>query len=169
MLVINALSSKYPLGELLDFLQIARSSYFYQHKVFLQDDKYVAIRQRFKQLFEQNYSCYGYRRLKAELADEGINISEKVVPRLMNEEGITVKVTRHRKYNSYAGEITPAVPNLLEKNFNAVQPNTKWLTDISEFVIPAGKAYLSPLIDCFDGQVISWSIGTSPKKLSKIS
>jgi transposase InsO family protein len=41
-------------------------------------------------------------------------------------------------------------------------PNEKWLTDITEFQIPAGKVYLSPMIDCFDGLVISWSIGTSP-------
>ncbi|ACC76430.1 IS3 family transposase [Paraburkholderia caribensis] len=38
----------------------------------------------------------------------------------------------------------------------------KWLTDITEFQIPAGKVYLSPLIDCFDGLVVSWSIGTRP-------
>ncbi len=40
--------------------------------------------------------------------------------------------------------------------------NEKWLTDITEFQLPAGKVYLSPVIDCFDGQVVSWSIGTRP-------
>lgn len=38
----------------------------------------------------------------------------------------------------------------------------KWLTDITEFHIPAGKVYLSPIIDCFDGLPVSWTIGTSP-------
>ncbi len=38
----------------------------------------------------------------------------------------------------------------------------KWLTDLTEFQIPAGKVYLSPVIDCFDGLVVSWSIGTRP-------
>ncbi len=38
----------------------------------------------------------------------------------------------------------------------------KWLTDLSEFCIPAGKIYLSPIVDCFDGLPVSWSIGTSP-------
>ena len=42
------------------------------------------------------------------------------------------------------------------------KPNEKWLTDITEFHIPAGKIYLSPIIDCFDGMVVSWTIGTSP-------
>jgi len=47
-------------------------------------------------------------------------------------------------------------------DFHAAAPNEKWLTDITEFQIPAGKVYLSPVIDCFDGLVVSWSIGTHP-------
>ena len=39
-------------------------------------------------------------------------------------------------------------------------PNQKWLTDISEFQLPAGKVYLSPIVDCFDGTVVNWPIGT---------
>ena len=39
--------------------------------------------------------------------------------------------------------------------------NEKWLTDITEFQIPAGKVYLSPMIDCFDGLVVWWSVGPS--------
>ena len=65
-------------------------------------------------------------------------------------------------YSSYQGEITPAVPNLLKRDFHANRPNEKWLTDIMEFAIPAGKVYLSPIIDCFDGMPVCWSIGISP-------
>ncbi len=60
------------------------------------------------------------------------------------------------------GEINPAPDNLLNRDFSAVAPNEKWFTDITEFQIPAGKVYLSPMIDCFDGMVVSWSIGTRP-------
>ncbi|MGF6346824.1 transposase InsO family protein [Variovorax sp. W2I14] len=52
--------------------------------------------------------------------------------------------------------------NLLNRDFRAAAPNEKWLTDITEFQIPAGKVYLSPMIDCFDGMVVSWSLGTRP-------
>ena len=69
---------------------------------------------------------------------------------------------RRRRYHSYAGEITPAPENIINRDFHAVIPNEKWLTDITEFQIPAGKVYLSPMIDCFDGMVISWSISTRP-------
>ena len=66
------------------------------------------------------------------------------------------------RYGSYIGEISPAPDNLLNRDFSADAPNEKWLTDITEFQIPAGKVYLSPMIDCFDGMVVSWSIGTRP-------
>jgi transposase InsO family protein len=59
-------------------------------------------------------------------------------------------------------EISPAPENLINRNFPATAPNEKWLTDITELQIPAGKVYLSPIIDCFDGLIISWSIGAHP-------
>ena len=52
--------------------------------------------------------------------------------------------------------------NIVNRDFHAVIPNEKWLTDITEFNISAGKVYLSPIIDCFDGMAVSWTIGTSP-------
>lgn len=51
---------------------------------------------------------------------------------------------------------------MLERDFHADRPNEKWLTDITEFALPAGKVYLSPIVDCFDGMVPCWTIGTSP-------
>lgn len=106
-------------------------------------------------IFEENYRCYGYRRLfHAMLRGNNRVISEKVVRRLMAEEQLVVKRTRRRRYNSYCGEIGPAPANLLARDFSSCRPNEKWLTDITEFQLPAGKVYLSPVIDCFDGQVM---------------
>lgn len=51
---------------------------------------------------------------------------------------------------------------MVARDFHADTPNTLWLTDLTEFHVPAGKVYPSPMVDCFDGIVVSWSIGTSP-------
>jgi transposase InsO family protein len=80
----------------------------------------------------------------------------------MRDENLTVVGRRKRKYSSYKGEISPPVPNVIERDFHAEVPNAKWLTDLTEFQLPAGKVYLSPVIDCFDGMAVSWSMGTSP-------
>lgn len=80
----------------------------------------------------------------------------------MRQERLAVATTRRRRYGSYLEKISPAPENIIYRDFQAAAPNEKWLTDIAEFQIPAGKVYLSPVIDCFDGLVISWTIGTRP-------
>lgn len=160
--LVDALKDTYRLPELLAQLGIARSSYFYHRARVNLEDKYVTIRRELTEIFESNHRCYGYRRLQASLARQSVAISEKVVQRLMKQERLVVARPRRRRFGSYLGEISPAPENLINRDFHAKTPNKKWLTDITEFQIPAGKVYLSPIIDCFDGMVISWSIGTQP-------
>ncbi|MBC8643061.1 IS3 family transposase, partial [Caballeronia sp. EK] len=161
-MLVDALKQTYALPELLSVLGLARSSYFYHRGRLLLADKYAAARDVIANIFELNYRCYGYRRIRSALGRHQVFISEKVVRRLMRQEGLTAATTRRRRYRSYRGEISPAPENLINRDFRAAAPNQKWLTDITEFQIPAGKVYLSPLIDCFDGLVVSWTIGTRP-------
>ena len=160
--LVDALRSTYTLTELLCELDLPRSSYFYHRARLGMADKYADVRQAMTDIFERNYRCYGYRRLHASLSDRSVSISEKIVRRLMKQEGLVAATSKRRRYGSYMGEISPAPENLLNRDFSADAPNEKWLTDITEFQIPAGKVYLSPMIDCFDGMVVSWSIGTRP-------
>ena len=162
MLVINALRNKYPLKRLLNRLGLAKSSYFYQMSIIGKEDKYLNLRKEIKDIFNTAYKAYGYRRIYLSLKNKGIKVSEKVVRKLMFQEELVVHITRKKKYKSYLGEISPAVKNLLKRDFFADSPNKKWVTDVSEFSIPAGKIYLSPIIDCFDGLPVSWTISTTP-------
>ena len=83
--------------------------------------------------------------------------------RLMREEGLEVVYNRRRRrWSSYAGEVSAAPPNLVARDFSAPAPDELWVTDITEFRIPAGKAYLSAVVDCFDGRPAGWRIGPSP-------
>lgn len=161
-IVIGALRNKYKLHELLEILHMAKSSYCYQQAALAAPDKYNEIRKKIRSVFDASSKRYGYRRIHSSLKTEDVTISEKVIRRIMQEDKLIVPNVKRRKYNSYKGEITPAVPNVIERDFHAELPNTKWLTDITEFRIPAGKIYLSPIIDCFDGLPVSWTIGVSP-------
>ena len=160
--LVDALRPTYTLTELLCEVGLPRSSYFYHRTRLEVADKYVEVRQAMADIFQRNYRCYGYRRLHASLSNQSVNISEKVVRRLMKQACLVAATSKRRRYGSYMGEISPAPDNLLNRDFSAGAPNEKWLTDITEFQIPAGKVYLSPMIDCFDGMVVSWSIGTRP-------
>lgn len=160
-LVIDALRERFQLKELLPVFSISKSSYCYCSKA-IRNDRHADLRKRIRQLFEENDGRYGYRRIHCLLQREGVCVSEKVVRRLMKEERLVVIFVKRKRYSSYKGEISSEVPNLLQRDFHADKPNQKLLTDITEFSIPAGKVYLSPLVDCYDGMVISWSLGTSP-------
>ena len=161
-IVIDALRDKYSLKELLAVFKMAKSSYCYQETAMRSPDKYADLRIKIHEAFEKSRKTYGYRRINSILRSEDVRVSEKIVRRLMREESLVVYQKKRRKYNSYKGEITPAVENVINRDFHADTPNEKWLTDITEFHIPAGKIYLSPIIDCFDGLPVSWTIGTSP-------
>lgn len=161
-LLVDALRATHALPTLLARLDLARSSYFYHRAQRRLGDKYAGLRQSITDLFEANRRCYGYRRIHAALARQRVCISEKVVRRLMKQEQLVVAAVKRRRYSAYLGELGAAPENLVDRHFQAAAPNQQWLTDITEFQLPAGKVYLSPMIDCFDGLVVSWSISTRP-------
>lgn len=161
-LLVDALKHTYTLVELFGELDLARSSYFYHCAQLRRADKYADARVAITDVFQSNHRCYGYRRMRAALGRRDLHFSEKVVLRLMKQECLIVTANRRRRYGSYLGEISPAPENLINRDFHAQTPNEKWLTDITEFHIPAGKVYLSPMIDCFDGLVVSWTLGKRP-------
>ncbi len=160
--IVDAMKAKYSLSLLLNKLRISRSSYYYQQHRLSFSDKYAELSNKIVILFNQNKSRYGYRRIHGLLSNEGVRVSEKIVRKIMSAQNLIVKIKKKGKYNSYQGEITPAVPNVINRNFKAPAPNVKWLTDITEFTIPSGKVYLSSIVDCFDGMITAWNISTKP-------
>ena len=153
-----------PLRSITGFLRISKSSYEYCRAKLRAKDKHAQLRIDIRRIFDGAGGTRGYRYVHNELREGGVVVSEKVVRRLMAEEGCKVAyLKRKRRYNSYKGEISDAPPNLVRRNFHADAPNKLWLTDITEFKLPSEeKAYLSPIIDCYDGLVVAWRIGRRP-------
>ena len=71
-------------------------------------------------------------------------------------------VRRKRKYSSYKGTVGKVADNLINRNFDADKPNMKWYTDVTEFNLRGEKIYLSPILDGFNGEIISYNISKSP-------
>ena len=171
--MVTALRPKYKLCELLPVAGMAKSSYEYCRSAQLkgETEERAAARKAVVEAFESSGGTYGYRRIVAEVnagSEPEDRIGEWTVRAIMAEENLVARAARRRRrYSSYEGETSEAPPNLLRDergghHFRADGPNEKWVTDVTEFRIPAGKAYLSPVIDCFDGMPLSWSISTSP-------
>jgi putative transposase len=110
---------------LLCEVDLPRSSYFYLRARLAVADKCAEVRRSMTDIFERNYRCYGYRRIQASSSDQSVNISEKVVRRLMKQECLFAATSKRRRYGSTMGEISPAPENLLNRDFSAGAPNEK--------------------------------------------
>lgn len=140
---------------------MARSSFYYYQKQHKIPDKYKLVKQRIKSIYDKHKGRYGYRRITDELNNNGLIINHKTVLRLMKLLGLK-SVIRIKKYKSYKGEQGKIAPNILERNFKALAPNKKWATDITEFNLGGKKLYLSPIIDLFNQEIISYELTERP-------
>ena len=79
----------------------------------------------------------------------------------MKELGLVCRV-RMKKYRSYKGETGKIAPNLLKRDFHAEKPNQKWVTDVTEFSLFGEKLYLSPILDLYSSDLVSYTISDRP-------
>lgn len=127
----------------------------------MKKDKYKEVKQEILEISKRHKNRYGYRRMTQELHNKGFTINHKTVNKLMRAlkiECIQVK----RKYKSYKGSETEIAPNIINRNFKADKSNVKWTTDITEFSILGKKLYLSPLLDMYNGKIISYTMDYHP-------
>lgn len=171
--MVEALGAEYRLCEILPVVGMAKSSYEYAGNAQAggEAEERAAARKAVIEASGASGGTYGYGRVYARVnadAGDGAAIGEWTVRGIMEEENLVACAARKkRRYSSYEGEISEAPENLLRDergrhHFRSNKPNELWITDVTEFRIPAGKAYLSPIADCFDGMPPSWSISTSP-------
>lgn len=140
---------------------MARSTFYYHISALKKGDKYKELENVIKDIFNDNKGRYGYRRITIALKHRGYVINHKTVLRIMNSCGLKCKV-RAKKYRSYKGAVGVVAPNIIDRNFVALEPNQKWATDITEFKIKGEKLYLSPIIDLYNSEIISYSISDRP-------
>ncbi|MCB5406075.1 MULTISPECIES: IS3 family transposase [Thomasclavelia] len=160
--VVSELRLIYPLAILLKVSGLAKSVYYYTLSKIDKDDKNKEIIDKIKEIFINNKERYGYRRITLELRNQGYNVNNKKVYRIMVKLGLKPLKRNKRKYSSYKGTVGKIADNLIERDFNADKPNKKWYTDVTEFNLRGEKIYLSPILDGFNGEVISYNTSKSP-------
>jgi len=146
---------------LVELAGIPRSTYYDLVKRINQTDSDTELKIEIKAIYDENEGRYGYRRIRDELTSRGKKVNHKKVQRIMKELGLKCLV-RMKKYKSYKGSVGKIVPNHLDRQFTAGAPNEKWVTDITEFKLFGEKLYLSPVLDLFNGEIITYTIGSRP-------
>ena len=80
----------------------------------------------------------------------------------MNTLGLKGKQRKNDKYHSYKGTVGKVADHLLKRDFYAEKPFEKITTDVTQFNVCDEKVYLSPVLDLFNNEVVSYSISRSP-------
>ena len=146
---------------MLQLSGLARSTFYYYLK-HIDTDKYEREKQEIQEIYNANKGRYGYRRITIAMRNKGYAINHKTVQKIMNILGLKGKQRKNDKYHSYKGTVGKIADNLLKRDFKADKPFEKITTDVTQFKIGDEKVYLSPVLDLFNNEFVSYSISTSP-------
>ena len=157
----------YKLNDLLDVIGLSRSTYYYElgrtDKV---KERNAELSSEISTIFNEHRKRYGVRRVHHELLNRGFQVNHKRVQRIMNQLGLFGKRPKE-KYRSYKGDVGKVANNIINRDFSTEKPLQKWTTDVSQFNLPWGKCYISPILDMNTNpevlnmlKVISKSLGT---------
>ena len=160
--MIAELRAKYPFKMLLKIAGISRSVYYYYINKKDIDEKNKDIIEKIREIYYTNKGRYGYRRITLELKNQGFNINHKKVQRLMKKLNLQSIIRKKRKYSSYRGQVGRIADNHIRRDFEAIAPNQKWFTDVTEFNLRGEKLYLSPILDAYGRYIVSYAISCSP-------
>lgn len=149
------------LPDLLRAAQLSRSTFYYQAKVQQMADRHGGLKERIQAIYEEHKGRYGYRRITAALRQAGELVNHKAVQRLMQLQGLK-SLVRPKKYRSYRGCEREDVANVLARQFHAHGPNQKWVTDVTEFNVSGEKLYLSPVMDLYNGEIVTYEMQRRP-------
>jgi putative transposase len=151
---------EYPITTMCRVLEVSASGYYAwckrepsQHA---RSDAQLA--EQVKAAFQANRSVYGSPRVHAELHAQGIRCARKRVARLMREQGLQASRPRHRTTTTQSESGAQVAPNLLQRDFSADEPNSKWVADTTSIWTAEGWLYLAVVLDLFSRMVIGWSM-----------
>ncbi len=114
--------------------------------------------ERIVRLYQANRQVYGSPRIHAALRAEGQQCGRKRMARLMREHGQSAKRRTHRVRTTDSQHEHPVAPNLLNRDFTASAPNTKWVADITGVWTWEGWLYLAVVLDIFSRMVVGWAM-----------
>ncbi|OTA14550.1 transposase OrfAB, subunit B [Xenorhabdus vietnamensis] len=158
--MITRLSTRWPVTDLCQMLQVSRSAY-YDWRQRPVDTERLQLRIRVRELYNQSRGAIGSRTLSHLLTNEGWPVGRWKARRLMQECGLQSRQAGVQRYRP-AGEEAVASPNLLRQQFAPACPNPHWCGDITYIRIKAGWSYLAVVTDLFSRRVVGMAIGSSP-------
>ena len=107
---------------------------------------------------------YGVDRMRLALEQKGLKFGKRRITRKMREKGLIHKPRRRPKGLTKATKEIEEKENLIKQNFTADRPIRKLLTDITQVQCEDGKLYISPILDCYNGEILSLEMRDNMRK-----
>ena len=115
-------------------------------------------------IFIQSRKNYGTRRIQDKLKElYGLLISRKRISYIMKSLGLRVNMKRRYKNTTDSNHSLPIAPNLLNRDFYASAPDTKYVGDITYISTGEGWLYLATVIDLYSRKIVGWSMDDTMK------
>ena len=153
--VIYRHRDEYPVSVMCQFFGVSRSGYYSYVTRLGRSEKDSSLADMIKEQQTKCHQTYGYRRMHIWLKSQGIYRNPKTVLRIMKKYGILSEIRRKRKWQNL-GRQTHRYENLLNRQFFADRPNSKWVTDISYIQTKEGVLYLSVIRDLYDNSIVAY-------------
>ena len=126
------------LNDLLDAIELSRSTYYYElGRIDKVRERNAELSSEIVSVFNENRKRYGVRRVHRELLNRGFLVNHKRVQRIMNQLGLFGKRPKE-KYHSYKGDVGKVADNIINRDFSTEKPLQKWTTDVSQFNLSLG-------------------------------
>jgi len=159
--LVDQAKAAFPVHRLCRVLGVSQSGYFaWKGRPASQrqrDD--MVLLAHVRSAFALSNGTYGSPRMTRELQDGGLSVGRRRTARLMRENGLQARQKRRFKRTTDSDHAWPVAPNLLEQNFAATRPDTKWGAEISYVWTREGWLYLAVVIDLFARRVVGWATG----------
>ncbi|MCQ4808128.1 IS3 family transposase [Intestinimonas massiliensis] len=157
--IIYRHKTEYPAAVMCKFFGVSRSGYYaFVHRLG-KPEKDAALAEVIAQQREHSLRTYGYRRMWLWLKSQNIFRNPKTVLRIMQKYNLLSEIRRRRKWQQI-GQQLHKYKNLLNREFHADVPNSKWVTDISYIHTRQGVLYLSIIRDLYDNSIVAYKTGT---------
>jgi len=106
------------------------------------------------------FECYGYRRVGAELRHRGHVVNAKKVRRLMREHDLNPRRRRRFTRTTDSDHDGPIYP-FVARDFEVHGPDQLWVADLTYVAIATGFVYVAVILDAWSRRAVGYAIGRS--------
>ncbi len=162
---MNEHKKNFSINLMSKVLKVDKSSYYHWIKagcIINKED--TQLNNLIEAIFIQGRKNYGTRRIQDKLTElYGLLVSRKRISNIMKSLGLRVKMKRRYKNTTDSNHNLPIAPNLLNRDFYASEPDTKYVGDITYISTGEGWLYLATVIDLYSRKVVGWSMDDTMK------